>query len=148
MSAWCEQIADDIAQAMATRGAHYGIYVSRTPAGLAKEIGDWAEGHCEQRPFLACTVENMLTALRFALVQIRAQALLASRPDVDVAAIEGQVQRIRTALRRVKTIKTKAGNIRTSADGVTQEADDLRREIDDALATIEEAVRHGGQISS
>jgi hypothetical protein len=140
-----KQIADDIGQAMATRAAHYGIYVSKTPAGLAKEIGDWTEGHCEQGPFLACTVENTLTALRFALVQIRAQALLASRPELDVAAMETQLQRIRTALRRVKTIKTKAGNIRTSADGVTQEADDLRREIDDAMAAMEEAIRRSGQ---
>jgi hypothetical protein len=35
-----KQISDEVAKALARRAGHFGIYVSKTPTGLAREIGD------------------------------------------------------------------------------------------------------------
>ena len=37
-------VTDDLSTAMSQRGANTAIYLSRTAAGLAREIGDWCEG--------------------------------------------------------------------------------------------------------
>jgi hypothetical protein len=143
-----KQISDDIDCAMARRQAQFGLYISKTHAGLAQEVGDWTEGECAQGRFIACSAEHTTMGLRFAVVQTRTIALLASRPQTDVTAIGSQLQRIRTALRRVKTIKTKVGGIRKYADGVTREADELRREIDDGLTNMEEMTRRPALIQT
>lgn len=136
-----KQIADDMARVLAARGAHYGLYVSKTQAGLGKEVGDWAEGRCAHGPFVACTADHLVTALRFAVADARVRALLAARPEADLPAIQGEIDRVRTALRRIRTIKTKAGDIHKGADSVTGEADELQRQINDALLAIENALR-------
>jgi hypothetical protein len=143
-----KQIAADIEGAMANRQCQFGLYISKTQAGLANEIGDWAEGRCAQGQFIACIADHVVVGLRFIVLQAHAQSLRASRPDFEFTAIEAQIERIRTTLRRVRTIKTKAGSIRNSADGVVQEADDLRREIDDALGAMEDAARSAKQLTS
>src|SRR5262249_24445108 len=104
-------ITDDLGKGLATRGGHFGIYLAKTHAGLGKEIGDWAEGRTALGPYIACTVNNLITALRFAILQTRLQALRNARPEADLSAIQGEVDRARTALRRIRTIKTKAGDI-------------------------------------
>jgi hypothetical protein len=136
-----KQIADDIDRALATRKGHYGIYVAKTQAGLAKEVGDWTEGRCSQGPFIACTADRVDVALRFALADARLRALLASRPEADLSAIQKEVNRIRTALRHVRTIKTKASDLHKNADAVSGEADKLQHEVNDALQAIENALR-------
>jgi hypothetical protein len=37
-------ISDDLTEAVIERGARAAIYISRSQEGLAKEIGEWAEG--------------------------------------------------------------------------------------------------------
>lgn len=56
---------------LAERKADAGIYVSKTEDGLAKEVGDWAEGTCEKGPWVACTHPNLAAALRFLVVQMQ-----------------------------------------------------------------------------
>lgn len=134
-------ISEEIAQAMAERGANYGLYVSRGIDGLAKEVGEWAEGACDRGPFVACTYELLNIALRFALVQQRLAALRAARPEVDAATLEAQVQRMRTALVRVATINRKVTDLHNSARDIQDEAEALRKEVRDALMVIEQAIR-------
>jgi hypothetical protein len=136
-----KQIADDMARALAARDGHYGVYVAKTQASLGKEIGDWAEGRCSQGPFVACMVDHLVTALRFAVVDTRLRALLAMRPEADVPAIQTEIERVRTVLRRIRTIKTRASEIHKGAASVTEEADELQRQINDALLAIENALR-------
>ena len=64
------------------------IYVSRTPDGLGKEIGEWAEGTCDRGAFVACAHPNLVTALRFLVVHERLARLRASQPEVDSAHVE------------------------------------------------------------
>ncbi|MEE9296699.1 MAG: hypothetical protein V3W34_17280 [Phycisphaerae bacterium] len=136
-----KRIADHMAEAMKIRDGHFGIYVAKTQGGLAKEIGDWSEGTCASGPFIACIADHLVTALRFAIVQTRIQALFDARPETDTDSIRCEVDRIRTAVRRVRTIKAKSSDIHKNADAVHQAADKLQREINDALLVIENALR-------
>jgi hypothetical protein len=122
-------------------GANSAIYVSKTRAGLAKEIGEWAEGSSDAGPWVACSHEHLVTAVRFLVVQDRLRQLRAAVPTVDASSIESQVQRIRTSLGRVRNIKTKITTIRDGADCIEGEADALRADISGALAEIEDALK-------
>ena len=134
-------ITDDISNAMNEREAGGGLYVSKTLGGFGKEIGEWAEGDTERGHFVACTREHLRTALRFLIMHRELQLLKASRPEVDAAAIEGQLERIRTALARLKTVNSKLTVIRGGADGIEDEARLLREEISSALDVIEGVLR-------
>ena len=119
------------------RKASYGLYVSKSHAGLAKEIGDWAEGECNHGPYVACTSEHLLTAIRFVIVDARLRARLAAQAQTDLPSIEGELRRIRTALSRTRTIKAKAADVHKGADRITEEVDEQYHEISDALDSIE-----------
>ncbi len=128
-------------EAMAVREANSGIYLSRSRDGLANEIGEWAEGETEWGPFIACTHDHLITALRFLMVQKRLASLRAAAPEVDSASIEAQIQRIRTALDRVKSINRKVTEVRANASDIQTDAEALRDEVRGALTTIEDSIR-------
>jgi hypothetical protein len=134
-------ISDIVSKAMATRGATGAIYVSKTRAGLASEVGEWAEGRCEQGRWVACTHEHLTTAIRFLIVQRRLELLRETPAAVDAVSVAAGIQRIRTALRRIATIKAKATEVRSCADAIQQESDHLRKEVEGALGEIEQALR-------
>ncbi len=126
---------------MSERAANAAIYLSRTAAGLGKELGDWAEGESDHGPWVATTHPHLHTAVRFLIALHRLRSLKAEAPEFDGAAIESQIQRIRTALKRVKTIKTKVTAVRGSADDIESEATGIQEEIREALIAIEDAMR-------
>lgn len=136
-----KQITDDLAAAMVERAATSAIYLSRNVDGLAKEIGEWAEGQAELGSWVACTDAHLSTAIRFLVAQERLKELRAKSPEVDAASIVAQLQRIRTALERVKNINRYSSDVRSGADSIKDEAEGLRDEIRDALSNIEEAIR-------
>jgi len=135
-----KSISDTLAKAMDTRRATAAIYLSKTRDGLAQEIGEWAEGIGDRGPWVACTDEHKLTAMRFLIVQKRLSILRETAAETDCASIEAQVQRIRTSLDRVKKISRRVGDVRTNADEIQQEAEALRDEIRDALSSVEDAI--------
>jgi hypothetical protein len=128
-------------EAMAKRGASAAIYVTKARGGLAKEIGEWAEGSSSAGRWVACTHEHLVTAVRFLVVQGRLQQLRGVAPAVDAAAIESQIQRTRTSLGKIKNIKTKVTNIRDGANDIEGEADALRTDITGALSEMEDALK-------
>jgi hypothetical protein len=136
-----QRIAQDLEPKFRERQAHFGIYVAKTQAGLAKEVGDWAEGQSSSGPWVACLSENLLTAVRFAVVQQRLKELKQAQPDIDAADIKGKVDAIRTCIKRITTIKTKVTNIRGSADDIERESMSLQTEIASHLSEIETALR-------
>lgn len=139
-----KRILDGMAEAMAGRGAQYGLYISRTGRGLANEIGDWSELQGIHGPVVACTEEHLRTALRFAIVDYALRQLKSAKPEIDATAIDAEVVRIRSTLGRIRTINTKANAVRSGADAISNEADDLKREITGSLSTIEELLKKGG----
>jgi len=135
-------ISADMASRLAQRVANAGIYLSRTQDGLSpREIGEWAEGTSDHGPWVACTQQHLITAVRFLIVQRRLAALRAAAPEVDSASIEQQVKAIRTALGRIRTIKTKLTELGACSDVIDEQADHLREEIKEALSSIEDSMR-------
>lgn len=140
-SAMGRKVISQVAEtAMAEREANAAIYVSRCRDGLAKEIGEWAEGECDRGPWVAVTHEHLFVAIRFLLILHRLAALQESQAAVDLAAVDNQIDRIRTALRRVGTIKRNVTVIRDSAGKVQEEAETLQSDIRRALLSIEETL--------
>ena len=73
-------ISADMATKLAQRNADAGVYLSRTQDGLSlREIGEWAEGLCDYGPWVACTQQHLITAIRFLIVQRRLAALRPKR---------------------------------------------------------------------
>jgi hypothetical protein len=135
-------ISAEMVAKLAQRGATAGIYLSRTQDGLSlREIGEWAEGSCDQGPWVACTQQHLITAVRFLIVQRRLAALRVSAPEMDSASIEQQVKIIRTALGRIRTIKTKVTELGSCSEVINEQAEHLREEIKGALASIDESMR-------
>ncbi len=130
-----------MAKAIAQRGAVAGIYLSRTPAGLGVEVGDWSEGRCAGGPYIATVHENLVTAIRLLIGQSRLAAERAVMPIPDVVAVEGELTRIRTALQRVKEINRKASTAGEALDDIKEQAELLRIEVREALTKVEEALR-------
>lgn len=141
-------ISDTLTAAMVERAADAAVYVSRSNDGLAKEVGEWAEGNSERGPWIACSNEHLLTALRFLLVQNRLKRLRSSAPEVDAGSIIAQIQRIRTTLDRVKNINRRVTDVHGGVDAIKAEAEALREEVRDALTTIEDALRTTSGVAS
>lgn len=138
-------ISETLATAMAERLANAAIYLSKSREGLAKEIGDWAEGESERGPFVATTHEHLLTAVRFLIAERRISSLRSATPEIDSAAVQGQIERIRTALARVSTINRKVTDVRGVADIIQTEAEGLRDDIRSALSEIENAIHKASE---
>jgi hypothetical protein len=136
-----KSISDDLTTKMAERSANAAIYLSRSPDGLGREIGDWCEGHCELGPWVATSHDHLHTAVRFLIALHRLRTLRSETPEFDGAAVEGQIDRIRTALNRVKTINRKVTDVRSTAEEIGTEATAMRDEIRDALIAVEDAIR-------
>lgn len=136
-------ISAEMVAKLAQRRANAGIYLSRTQDGLSlREIGEWAEGSCDQGPWVACTQQHLITAVRFLIVQHRLATLRAAAPEVDSASIEQQITVIRTALGRIRTIKTKLTELGTCSEVINEQAEHLREEIKGALVSIDDSIRN------
>jgi len=134
-------ISDTLGKAMAERKATAAIYLSKTMAGLATEVGEWADGTTDVGPFVACTHENLSIAIRWLIVQNRLAQANKSAIAVDSTTILQQVQRIRTSLERVKTVNRKVTDVRASANEIQTEAEALRDEVRVSLTVVEDALR-------
>jgi hypothetical protein len=131
---------------MAERESSAAIYLSRYPEGLAKEIGDWAEGTCEYGPWVATTDEHLFTSLRFLVAQKRLEEIKSSRPEIDASAVEDQIKRIKVSLSRIKTINQKIASLQNTTHDIKEELDLLRDEIRSAIVGIEDALRLIGEL--
>jgi len=130
-----------LAKALAHREADAALYVSATREGLAKEIGDWAEGEIEGGPFVATTQDHLITAVRFLAAETQLMARRPERAEVDTSAVEGELGRIRAALGRIATMHRKLTEIRGAAESVEECASGLRDEVRASLVSIEDALR-------
>jgi hypothetical protein len=131
------RILEQMDAALAQWKANYGIYVSKTQSGLAAEVGDWSELSCRCGPVIACTVEHLRTALRFAVVETRLRAAVEARRELDIGAAEKELARFRTSLNHLTQIKRKVGEIREVLPAIEDEADRMRSEVQDALNKID-----------
>lgn len=136
-----EVISDTLGKAMAERKATSAIYLSKMAAGLAAEVGEWADGTTDAGPFVACIHENLSIAIRWLIVQNRIAQANKSTVAVDSAMILQQVQRIRTSLDRVKTMNRKVTDVRSSVNEIQIEDETLRDEVRTSVTVVEDALR-------
>jgi hypothetical protein len=134
------RISDQMSASLSEWKGNYGVYVSKTRDGLAREIGEWAEFDCDRGPVVACTVDHLRTALRFAVVDSKLRAAAQERRAVDVATLSAQLDRFRDGLNHLTQIKRKATEIREILLVIDSEADQMREGIQDTLSKIEAAI--------
>ncbi|MCA9047879.1 MAG: hypothetical protein KDA89_04080, partial [Planctomycetaceae bacterium] len=143
-----KQLSDELITKMSERDANAGIYVCKTRKGLGKTLGDWVEGVNDRGPWIATTHEHLAAAIRMLLVQFRLQALKSKDADFDGAAVEAQIQQIRTSLNRVHQIRKKSNAAKESMEFISEESLLLKNEVNQALIGIEEALRKATSVNS
>ncbi len=121
-------------------GGNAAIFLSRSREGLAREIGEWAEGESNQGSWVATTHDLLNLAIRYLIMQQRLTALRASQPDINAIALEDQLQRIRTTLKRITSINKHLTALRQNANEIEAEAESLKHEIRGAIDSIEDAM--------
>ena len=136
-----KRVCDAIDSAMATREADAAIFLSRTQAGLAQDLGEWTDGVRERGPYVACVHSHLVSALRFLIMQRQIASARAGAPEVNVGAVQAHLERARAALAHVKNINTNAGKARSHVESIEAEARAIRDEVGDALAAAELALR-------
>jgi hypothetical protein len=136
-----KRISEQLNKAMAQRGANAAIFLSRSREGLAREIGEWAEGVGDRGSWVATTHDLLTLAIRFLIMQQRLNALRASQPEMDAIALSDQLARMRTTLKRITSINKHLTALRQHANDIETEAETLKTELRDALNSIEDAVR-------
>jgi hypothetical protein len=133
-------IGRQMTDALSQWKGNYGIYVSKTQSGLAGEIGEWSEFGCEHGPVVACTVDHLKTALRFAIVDTRLRFASKEEKSIDTRTVAAELGRFKSSLNHLSQMKRKVGEIRQILDvlpSIETEADQMRNEIQDALGKIE-----------
>jgi len=110
------------------------------PTYLAQEIGDWAEGVSESGYWIATTHPFLIIAIRFLVIQQRLNKLRSFESELDVTAVEQQIQQIRTALGRIRTIKKSLTEVGKGVAVIKAEADALTTDIQSALKSIEQTL--------
>lgn len=135
-----KQVSDQLSKAMELREAEAAIYCGKTADALGKEIGEWAEGTSNGRPWIACTFELLPLALRMTLLTARMRERSRTESKVDSETIKASVEEIRIALRRISTIKKSATTITSAASDVQSQCEGLHREANCALVNAERAL--------
>ncbi len=142
-----QAIAQHLQSAMVRRSANSAIFLSYSREGLAQEIGDWAEGVSESGYWIATTHPFLIIAIRFLVIQQRLNKLRTFESELDVIAVEQQIQQIRTALGRIKTIKKSLTEIGKGVSVIKVEAEALSGDIQSALKSIEQTLSFVGSES-
>ncbi|MEH2233414.1 MAG: hypothetical protein V7K71_27890 [Nostoc sp.] len=135
-----QAITQHLQSAMVRRSANSAIFLSYSREGLAQEIGDWAEGVSESGYWLATTHPFLIIAIRFLVIQQRLNKLRTFQSELDVTAVEQQIQQIRTALGRIRTMKKSLTEVGKSVAVIKAEADAMSIDIQSALKSIEQTL--------
>ncbi len=135
-----QAITQHLQSAMLRRSANSAIFLSYSREGLAQEIGDWAEGISESGYWIATTHPFLIIAIRFLVIQQRLNKLRTFESEMDVAAVEQQIQQIRTALGRIRTMKKTLTEVSKGIAVIKAEADAMSTDIQSALKSIEQTL--------
>ena len=146
-----KRVTADLEAAMRQRQATAAVYVGRTTAAFAREIGEWADGRCESGPFIACVDGSLDLAMRFIVALVRLDDLHQAHHELDATAIQPYVVQIRTSMERVRSVKTKLTAIDNAAGDIRSDVDSLRSEVMTAVEAVESLLRKStmaGEVSA
>jgi hypothetical protein len=136
-----KRIATDLAKAMSIRRAQAGIYVCKTPEGLAKEIGGFAEGTCPGGPYVATTVDGLDLAAKALMIRHRLAILRASQPATDIAAIDAAAQRLRIVIKKFAQHTANGTKARDAINSMQEIVEAVRAECQEIAEEIEASLR-------
>jgi hypothetical protein len=136
-----KRVAEELEAAILQRNAACGLYVGRTQAAYAKEIGEWADGRCPSGPYVACIDGLLESALRYVVALVRLDDFRDAHRHIDAAAIQPHIAQVRTSMERIRSIKTKLTAVDSATGDVRRELDSLRSEVVAAVDTIQ-AILH------
>lgn len=134
------RIAGDLDKAMQERGAQFGVFVGKSQATLGKGLGDFAEGECPSGGWIACTIENVVLALRLAVIRYRLAVTRTSLDTIETSQVLSQIAAIRTSLQKIATIKSDKTKAMTALNSIESGASTLQTEIIGYLDAIEAAI--------
>ncbi|MBI3073290.1 MAG: hypothetical protein HYY84_14345 [Deltaproteobacteria bacterium] len=129
-------ISEILDNAIRERNATAAIYVSPGIEGLAREIGDWAEGVVGEAPWVATTQQFLQIAVRFVVAQAQQQGGRMADPSV----LRPQLARLRLALRGVSEMRKKITAIHDGANGIEEQITLLKDGAETALSEMEKAI--------
>jgi hypothetical protein len=132
-----KRVTADLESAMRQRQASAAVYVGRSPAAFAKEIGEWADGRSESGPFIACVDGSLELAMRFIVALVRLDDMHQAHHELDATAIQPYVAQIRTSMDRVRSVKSKLTAIDNAAGDIRSDVESLRSEALTALEAID-----------
>lgn len=133
-------ITEDADSAMMFRAAHSAIVLGKTPEAFSKGVGTWAEGSGKQGPWIACTIDHLMTALRLAIVKQQISQMRSLKKEVDADQISSQVTAIRTSLQKITTMKSAITKSKGHLNDLEGLSDDLKSDISTYLDAIEDAL--------
>ena len=136
-----KRVTADLEGAMRQRQATAAVYVGRTPAAFAKEIGEWSDGRCESGPFIACVDGSLELAMRFIVALVRLDDMHRAHHELDATAIQPYIAQVRTSMDRVRSVKTKLTAIDNAAGDIRTDVEALRSEVLNALESVEGLLR-------
>ena len=136
-----KRVTADLEVAMRRRQATAAVYIGRTAAAFAKEIGDWTDGRAESGPFIASVDGSLELAMRFIVALVRLDDMHQAHHELDATAIQPYVAQIRTSMDRVRNVKSKLTAIDTAAGDIRSDVDVLRSEVLGALDAVEGLLR-------
>ena len=136
-----KRVTADLESAMRQRQASAAVYVGRSPAAFAKEIGEWADGRSESGPIIACVDGSLELAMRFIVALVRLDDMHQAHHELDATAIQPYVAQIRTSMDRVRSVKTKLTAIDNAAGDIRTDVEALRSEVLNALESVEGLLR-------
>jgi hypothetical protein len=136
-----KRVTADLEGAMRQRQATAAVYVGRTPAAFAKEIGEWSDGRSESGPFIACVDGSLELAMRFIVALVRLDDMHRAHHELDATAIQPYIAQVRTSMDRVRSVKTKLTAIDNAAGDIRTDVEALRSEVLNALESVEGLLR-------
>jgi hypothetical protein len=131
-----KQVAAEIMKELVHYGADYGIYVTKTSAALAREIGEFASGTTPHGPYIACTLQYVENALMQALGEIRLKELKRKGDDFDLRAMEEELELIQSSMKRLTQAKKHITEIEKLASKLRSELECHEDQVDASLTGV------------
>lgn len=108
-------------------------------------IPDVTQGSCQLGPWVACTHEHLITAIRVAELMVAEARLREAEPDVDTQGIQAQLDRLQNTMEHLTNIKKKTTSIEKTTQDIDHEADKMRDKVSDILLRCREAIRQAAE---
>lgn len=142
-----KRLGDAAEDALEERQGDAYVFSAGNANALGKTVPDLTQGRTSAGPWVACTHEHLVSALRLAELKVAERRLHEAQPEVDTQRISEELDRLQSKTEHLKNIKSKASDISDARSAIEDEADEMREEIRDILANCRSAIREAASVS-